>query len=123
MSGGGELAATRCSMCMVGTPVEPGASCKPTRHHLDHRRGSPSELSLQLLECHPKWLSLWLWHWGNEDPSVWQKWVYRGPFSSPTTKICDVLDRCGKRFEDAMRKAAALADNVWPHCEFSLHFV
>lgn len=32
-------------------------------------------------------------------------------------EICEMLNRCGKRFEDATRKAECLADNVWHHRE------
>ncbi|KAI6672558.1 hypothetical protein NL676_000464 [Syzygium grande] len=32
---------------------------------------------------------------------------------SLVNKICDAMDRCGKRFEDATRKAEVLMDNVW----------
>lgn len=30
-------------------------------------------------------------------------------------KLCDVLNRCGKRFEEATRKAETMADSVWHH--------
>ncbi|KAJ6873158.1 hypothetical protein NC651_032124 [Populus alba x Populus x berolinensis] len=33
-------------------------------------------------------------------------------------KICDALNRCGKRVEVATRKAEVYADNIWHHCEF-----
>ncbi|KAL3714482.1 hypothetical protein ACJRO7_006406 [Eucalyptus globulus] len=39
----------------------------------------------------------------------------------PMNKICDELNRCGKRFEDAMRKTEMLAENVRHHREFRLH--
>ncbi|KAK9207125.1 hypothetical protein WN943_017410 [Citrus x changshan-huyou] len=34
-------------------------------------------------------------------------------------EICEMLNRCGKRFEDATRKAESLADNVWHHLRIS----
>ncbi|XP_056162973.1 GLABRA2 expression modulator-like [Syzygium oleosum] len=37
----------------------------------------------------------------------------------PMNKICDTLNRCGKKFKDASRKAEALADNVWHHLRTS----
>ncbi|KAL3714497.1 hypothetical protein ACJRO7_006421 [Eucalyptus globulus] len=39
--------------------------------------------------------------------------------SSPMDRICGVLNRCGKRFEDATRKAEMLTDNVWHHLRTS----
>lgn len=43
-------------------------------------------------------------------------------FSDPINKVCDKLNRCGKRVDDATKQAEALVDNVWNHREFSLHF-
>ncbi|KAI6672574.1 hypothetical protein NL676_000480 [Syzygium grande] len=37
-----------------------GTSCEPAGRHIAHWRGSPRELSLQLLECPYKRLGLWL---------------------------------------------------------------
>uniref|UniRef100_A0A2P2JDN2 GEM-like protein 1 n=1 Tax=Rhizophora mucronata TaxID=61149 RepID=A0A2P2JDN2_RHIMU len=33
-------------------------------------------------------------------------------------KICDTLNKCGKRVEDATRKAEVYADGVWHHRKF-----
>ena len=33
-------------------------------------------------------------------------------------KICEALNRCGKRVEVATKKAVVYADNIWHHCEF-----
>ncbi|KAL3714492.1 hypothetical protein ACJRO7_006416 [Eucalyptus globulus] len=38
---------------------------------------------------------------------------------SPMDRICGALNRCGKRFKDATRKAETLADNVWHHLRTS----
>ncbi|XP_007051348.2 PREDICTED: GEM-like protein 2 [Theobroma cacao] len=38
---------------------------------------------------------------------------------TPMGRICDALNRCGKKVEDATRKAEALADNVWNHLRVS----
>ncbi|XP_056174866.1 GEM-like protein 1 [Syzygium oleosum] len=39
--------------------------------------------------------------------------------SDPINKVCDKLNRCGKRVDDATRKAEALVDNVWHHLKSS----
>ncbi|XP_056163024.1 uncharacterized protein LOC130136750 [Syzygium oleosum] len=115
MSGGGESAATRCSTCVVGTPVEPRAH--PANQHAATWIAGEARLASfpsSYLNATPS---------GSASGSGIGAARTRLSGRSPTNKICDVLDRCGKRFEDAMRKAEALADNVWPLCEFSLHFV
>ncbi|OWM75487.1 GEM-like protein 1 [Punica granatum] len=33
----------------------------------------------------------------------------------PMDKLCDVLNRCGKRFEEATRRTEYMADSVWHH--------
>lgn len=43
-----------------------------------------------------------------------------GFLSGPIGTICEMLNRCGKRVEDAAREAEALADNVWNHRKYSL---
>uniref|UniRef100_A0A2P2JDN6 GRAM domain-containing protein n=1 Tax=Rhizophora mucronata TaxID=61149 RepID=A0A2P2JDN6_RHIMU len=37
-------------------------------------------------------------------------------------KICDTLNKCGKRVEDATRKAEVYADGVWHHLKASPSF-
>lgn len=40
----------------------------------------------------------------------------------PVSRICDVLNRCGKRVDDVTRKAEVFADNVWNHLKVSPSF-
>ncbi|KAJ4727969.1 GLABRA2 expression modulator [Melia azedarach] len=40
----------------------------------------------------------------------------------PMGGICEMLNRCGKRVEDATRKAEAFADHVWHHLRVSPSF-
>ncbi|XP_065859947.1 GEM-like protein 1 [Euphorbia lathyris] len=46
-----------------------------------------------------------------------------GPYGRrPVSRICDVLNRCGKRVDDVTRKAEVFADNVWHHLKVSPSF-
>ncbi|KAL3745608.1 hypothetical protein ACJRO7_014690 [Eucalyptus globulus] len=38
---------------------------------------------------------------------------------NPINKVCDKLNRCGKRVDDATKQAEALVDNVWNHLKTS----
>ncbi|KDP28375.1 hypothetical protein JCGZ_14146 [Jatropha curcas] len=45
-----------------------------------------------------------------------------GPYGNggrPISRICDVLNRCGKRVDDVTRKVEIYADNVWHHLKVS----
>lgn len=41
------------------------------------------------------------------------------PASGPSGTVCDMLNRCGKKVEDATRRAETIADNVWHHLRVS----
>ncbi|KAJ9171627.1 hypothetical protein P3X46_014965 [Hevea brasiliensis] len=46
-----------------------------------------------------------------------------GPYGRrPMSRICDMLNRCGKRVEDVTRKAEVYADNVWHHVKVGASF-
>ncbi|WCJ22565.1 GRAM domain family protein [Euphorbia peplus] len=46
-----------------------------------------------------------------------------GPYGKrPVSKICDVLNRYGKKVDDVTRKAEVFADNVWHHLKVSPSF-
>ncbi|XWS31932.1 hypothetical protein CRYUN_Cryun23aG0118100 [Craigia yunnanensis] len=42
---------------------------------------------------------------------------------TPMGRICDALNRCGKKVEDARRKAEALAENVWNNLSLYMYVI
>ncbi|KAL3714496.1 hypothetical protein ACJRO7_006420 [Eucalyptus globulus] len=127
MGGGGESEATRCGTCVVGTPVEPRAH--PANQHAatwvaGEARGGPATFHSSYMRGTPSGSAYGYAHpnqsgggGGGENP-----YVHIAPLNapapsgrSPMDRICGALNRCGKRFEDATRKAETLADNVWHH--------
>ncbi|XP_048137929.1 GEM-like protein 2 isoform X1 [Rhodamnia argentea] len=125
MSGGGEPEAARRGTCVVGTPVEPRAhpanqhaatwvagEARPASSHSGYLNATPSGSASGFVNLNQS---------GGENP-----YVHVAPANGsapsgrrPMNKICDALNRCGKRFEDATRKAESLADNVWHHLRTS----
>ncbi|KAJ0053822.1 hypothetical protein Pint_00719 [Pistacia integerrima] len=55
----------------------------------------------------------------NNNPYIHLSFHYASD-RRPIDTICEMLNRCGKRVEDATRKAEAIADNVWNHRKYSL---
>ncbi|KAI6672570.1 hypothetical protein NL676_000476 [Syzygium grande] len=125
MSGGGEPEATRCSTCVVGTPVEPRA--RPANQHAATRiagEAHPASFHSSYMNATPSGSASGFANLnlsGGENPYVHVDPLNASapPGRSPMNKICDELSRCGKRFEDASRKAEVLADNVWHHLRTS----
>ncbi|XP_056163019.1 GEM-like protein 2 [Syzygium oleosum] len=128
MSGGGEPVVTRCSTYVVGTPVEPQAhpasqhaatwiagEARPASFRSSYMNATPSGSASGF--ANPNQSS----GGGGENPYVHVAPLNASapPGRSPMNKICDALNRCGKRFEDASRKAEVLADNVWHHLRTS----
>ncbi|KAF8008215.1 hypothetical protein BT93_K2018 [Corymbia citriodora subsp. variegata] len=130
MGGGGEAEATRCGTCVVGTPVEPRAH--PANQHAATWVAGEAHGPTASASFHSSYMNATpsgsasgyanLNHGGGgENP-----YVYVAPMNasapsgrSPMDRISGALNRCGKRFEDATRKAEALADNVWHHLRTS----
>ncbi|KAI6672568.1 hypothetical protein NL676_000474 [Syzygium grande] len=129
MSGGGEPEATRCSTCLVGTPVEPRAhhanqhaatwiagEAHPASFHSSYMNATPSGSASGFANLNQSGGS-----GSGENPYVHVAPLNASapPGRSPMNKICDALSRCGKRFEEASQKAEVLADNVWHHLRTS----
>ncbi|XP_031250965.1 GEM-like protein 2 isoform X2 [Pistacia vera] len=54
----------------------------------------------------------------NNNPYIHLSFHYASD-RRPIDTICEMLNRCAKRVEDATRKAEAIADNVWNHLKVS----
>ncbi|KAI6672576.1 hypothetical protein NL676_000482 [Syzygium grande] len=111
MSGGGKPEATCCGTCVVGTPVEPRAhptnqhaatwiagEARPASFHSSYMNATPSSSASGFASLNQS---------GGDGEN------------RPMNKIGNVLDRYGRRFKYASRKADVLTDNVWYHLRTS----
>ncbi|KAF8034772.1 hypothetical protein BT93_C0937 [Corymbia citriodora subsp. variegata] len=122
MSGQGRLASIHGGTCAVGVPEEPqehpasqhastevAKEAQPTSIHSSHSNSTTSGSENMYLDIVPVNAStpsgLHIVPVNASKPSGW----------NPINKVRDKLDRCGKRVNDATRKAKALVDNAWNH--------
>ncbi|KAI6681213.1 hypothetical protein NL676_035094 [Syzygium grande] len=145
MSSGGELESTHCSTCMMGTTGEkqehPASQhaitwvadeAHPSSFHSSYSNANPSSSVsgfVNLNQSGGENMYLGVVPVNASTPSglhvipvnasVSSGWNALLVFSDPINKVCDKLNRCGKRVDDATRKAEALVDNVWHHLKTS----
>ncbi|KAL3714465.1 hypothetical protein ACJRO7_006392 [Eucalyptus globulus] len=129
MGGGGDSDAMWCGTCMVGMPVEPWAH--PANQHAAtwvacEARGGPASFHSSYMRATPSGLAYGYVHLNQSGGGGENPYIHVAPLNalvpsgrSPMDRICGALNRCGKRFEDATRKAETLADNVWHHLSTS----
>ncbi|KAK4799209.1 hypothetical protein SAY86_024574 [Trapa natans] len=127
MTGGHEgngVPVGRAGTWVVGTPVEPHA-----------HPGNPQAATWVVREAHSSYQCQYASS-NNPNPSASRSvdqskgagsnpYVVVSPVPPPPSsvssgkrpmdKVCDVLNQCGKRFEEASRKAENMADGVWHH--------